>query len=272
LCEIDDIKAIAKINDFCDKYGLDTMSAGNVVALAIEAYEQGKLKSEIPLKYGDPEVVLRLLEHIAKKEGIGVILSNGVRDLSKILGMEDFAVHVKGLEPAGYDPRGLKGMALGFAVTSSGASHMRTTWFAQDIASKPFDRFDVSEDKVKFLVSIENWICVLDSMILCLFGRVYYPMKTLVEIYNAVTGVKIDEVHLQKAAERIINLSRQFNVREGLTRKDDMLPRRLETEPLQHGYSKGAKLSPEEMNSMLDYYYSLRGWNKDGKPTIETLE
>ncbi|MEM3060933.1 MAG: aldehyde ferredoxin oxidoreductase family protein, partial [Candidatus Bathyarchaeia archaeon] len=124
LCEISDIKAICKMNDLCDRYGLDTMSAGNIVAFAIEAYKRGKLSANFPLEYGKPEAIIGLIELIAKREGIGNLLAEGVKKASEELNLEDLAIHVKGLELPGYDPRGLKALSLAYAIATRGACHL----------------------------------------------------------------------------------------------------------------------------------------------------
>jgi len=275
LCEIDSLEAIAKFNEICNKAGLDTISAGNVVAFAMDAYERGALKSDLPIRFGDPDVVIRLLEMISKRDGVGNLLAEGVKRASENLGVSDLAIHVKGLEPAGYDPRGLKGMGLAYAVSPRGACHLRAVFYALELSTHPthptFDRLSMGLEKVPFMIDWENRFAVMDSMVLCRFGRTIYDWTTLAKVYSQVTGVKVSESLLKEAGERIVTLARMFNIREGLSRKDDTLPQRFFNEPVPSGPSQGQSVDRNGFEKMLEKYYEIRGWDKEGKPTGETL-
>jgi len=270
LCEIDKLEDLVKINDLCDRLGMDTISAGNVIAFAMEAYEAGKLRATFPIRFGDSEVVIKLLEMIAKRQGIGDLLAEGVKRISEKLGLQDRAIHVKGLEPAGYDPRALRSMALAFAVSTRGACHLRACAYALDISGK-VDRFSESLDRVALIKDWEDRFAVMDSMVLCRFGRTIYDWDMLTKLYNTITGLNISVEELKKTGERIVTLTRMFNVREGFTRKEDILPPRFFKEPLENGPAKGQVVTREGFEKLLDEYYKLRGWDAEGKPLSEKL-
>lgn len=268
LCTISDIRAIVKINDVCDRLGIDTMSGGNVIALAMEAYEKGKLKDEPTIHYGNAEDALRLVEDIAYRRGLGKLLAEGIKPAADALGMADVAIHCKGLEPAGYDPRGLKGMGLGYAVSSRGGCHLRSVAYHYESVGA-VDRF-ASKDKAAFVVGLEDRVAIIDSAIVCVFARdLFFGWEDLCEMYEMVTGLKTTKVDLCEKSNRIITTARRFNIREGLTRADDLLPRRFMEEPLPRGPSKGSVITRAEMDEMLDEYYVLRGWNREGVPGPE---
>lgn len=266
LCEIADIKAVAKANDLCDRLGIDTMETGNAVALAMEACELGKMKMENPIRYGDADAALDLIGKIGRREGpTGAMLSEGIRRAADMLGMSDIAIHVKGLVPAGYDPRGLKGMGLGFAVATIGASHLRSNMYAPE-SRGIVDRF-ATEGKPALLKELEDRMVILDSAIACHFGRdLFFNWDDLTTLLQLVTGKTTTKAELQEKANRIVTTARKFNLREGISRKDDTLPKRFMEEPLPEGGSQGSIVKKEELNNMLDEYYSLRGWTNEGIP------
>ncbi len=264
LCEIGDIKAIAKANELCDRVGIDTMTTGNVIALAMDAYEAGRLKTDFPIKFGDPNIVLSLIEKIAMRKGIGQVLAEGVKKAAEELDLEDLAIHVKGLEPPGYDPRGLKGAGLSYVTSTRGGCHNRASVYALESRGQ-VDRFAV-EGKAGLVVDWEEKLALLDSLIICNFMRGRVSWEELVKLYEAVTGrIKSEEV-LRVAAQRMINLARSFNVREGISKKDDVLPKRFMEEPFSEGNSAGIVISQDELEKMLTEYYSLRGWDEQGIP------
>jgi aldehyde:ferredoxin oxidoreductase len=266
LCEIADIKAVAKANDLCDRLGIDTMETGNAVGLAIEACELGKMKMENRIRYGDADAALDLIEKIGRREGpTATILSEGVRGAANTLGMSEIAIHVKGLVPAGYDPRGLKGMGLGFAVATIGASHLRSNIYAPE-SRGIVDRFTI-EGKPALLKDLEDRMVILDSLIACHFGRdLFFNWDDLVSLLQLVTGKVTTKAELQEKANRTVTTARKFNLREGISRKDDTLPKRFMEEPLPEGGSQGSIVKKEELNKMVDDYYSLRGWTNEGIP------
>jgi len=270
LCEIDDISAIAKINDLCDKYGIDTITMGNVAAFAIEAYQRGKLKSSKPLNYSDPQSVIWLIENVVKKEGIGIILSEGVKKAAEVLNLEDLAIHCKGLEPPGYDPRSLPGMALAYATSPRGACHLRAVMYAVDISGK-IDRFSISKDKVALCVNQENRFTIFDTMVLCRFSRALYNWDRIKEVLNALTGFNYKKSTLWIIAERIRTIIRLFNLKCGVSSKDDTIPEVFFKNPVTV-IDKKLTVNKKELEDAVKEYYSLRGWNEKGIPQHVTLE
>jgi aldehyde:ferredoxin oxidoreductase len=265
LCEISDIKAICKINDLCDRYGLDTISTGNVIAFAIEAYKRGKLKTEFPLDYGDPETIISLIELIAKREGIGNILAEGVKKASEKLSLKDLAIHVKGLELPGYDPRGLKAVSLAYAIATRGACHLRACAYAFELDGI-FDRFSMDLKKVDILIDWEDRFTIFDSMLLCRFARNIYHWEDLSQIYESITGNEMSISKLREISKKITNLARMFSVREGISRKDDILPPKFFSEAFSKGSSAQQVISKAEFEKMLEEYYVKREWNLNGIP------
>ncbi len=266
LCEIADIRAIAKANDLCDRLGIDTIETGNVIALAMEASNLSKTKIDPKIKFGEADAVLDLIQKIGKSEGqVGTLLSQGVRSAANHLEIPDTAIHVKGQAPAGYDPRGLKGMGLGYAVGPAGASHLRSNIYGPE-SRGVIDRF-ATEGKPAYLKNLEDRMAILDSAICCHFGRdLFFTWDDLPKLFEYVTGRLTTEAELHEKANTIIMTARRFGVREGIGRKDDMLPRRFMEEPLPEGGSQGSVIKKEELDKMLDEYYSLRGWSTEGKP------
>jgi aldehyde:ferredoxin oxidoreductase len=267
LCELADIKSIAKVNEVCDLLGLDTISAGNTIGFAMRAYELGRIQSPFPIKFGDEEVTLKLLDMMAKREGIGNTLADGVRMASKSLGLDDLAVHVKGLEPPGYDPRGYNGMALSYAVGVRGADHLRSTVYAYEMRNVS-DRFMVS-GKAAFVKGLEDKLAVVDSMVICCFVRDAYEWEDLARLYTYATGLEMNAVQIREAGARAIDVARRFSTREGISRKDDALPRLFHETPFADGSSKAHVVVKADFERMLDEYYQARGWSSDGIPPAE---
>jgi aldehyde:ferredoxin oxidoreductase len=258
LCMIDQIEEVAYLNDICDDLGIDTITAGNLAAFTIEASRRGKIS--YPIDYGDVDGIARLLHDMVQREGIGAILAEGIRHASREWGLEDLAIHVKGMEPAGYDPRSLKGMGLAFATSDRGACHLRTTFYKPELAgiSPP----DEIEGKAEIFNDFEDRLNIFDAMIFCRFYRDLYLWDDLREVVGATTGMELGEEDLRKIAWNILNATRSFNVREGLTREDDMLPRRFFEEPIE----EGKILKREDFDRLLSDYYALRGWDEEGRP------
>lgn len=267
ICDIRNIDAIAKINDYCDQMGLDTITAGNTVGFAIEAKKAGKIDENFDIDYNNPDSVLKLLELIVFRKDIGNIFAEGTRLAAKKLGLEKIAVHVKGLEFGGYDPRAFRGMALSFAVSPIGATHLRSTFYAFE-STMP-DRLSY-ENKAELLIDWEDRMTIFDSLIICKFLRSVMSWERLAKIYSAIFGIEANEEDIKQIAARTNTLCRLYNVREGLTRKDDMLPARFFEQPLPENPEH--VLDKNKFKKMLDDYYKLRGWDSDGKPTKETLK
>ncbi|MBW2054809.1 MAG: aldehyde ferredoxin oxidoreductase family protein [Deltaproteobacteria bacterium] len=260
LCMIDSIEAIAYLNDICDRLGMDTISAGNLCGFTIEAAKRKKIDFQI--KYGDVDAIAGLLKKIATRQGIGDILARGIRHAARTWDMEDIAVHVKGLELPGYDPRVLKGCGLAFATADRGACHLRATFHHPEI--KGMIDPDTIEGKAELLIDFEDRLTLMDTLILCRFFRDIYPWERLGEIIEMTTGQKQDKAALRKRAAEISTLIRCFNIREGLKPEDDNLPKRFYKEMLKTGHG----IKKQELETMLQEYYNLRGWRKNGFPEV----
>jgi aldehyde:ferredoxin oxidoreductase len=253
LCMVKSIEEIIYLNDLCDRLGMDTITAGNLAAFAIEASKIKKIKEN--LRYGDADGIAEILTKIAYRKGVGRVLSEGVRHAASVWGMEDKAIHVKGLEPAGFDPRVLKGMGLAYATSDRGACHLRATFYKSELSGQ-IDPNQI-KGKAKLFVDYEDKMTLFDALILCRFYRDLITWKDLQEILKFTSDLSLKKKELKTIASRIINLARTFNQREGLTKKEDKLPRRFFREVLQ-GTEK--TFQPEDLDFMLKEYYQLRGW------------
>ena len=253
LCGVDDLAEILYLNELCDRLGVDTITAGNLCGLAIEACQRGAL--DLGLAYGDVDGIAALIQQIAARQGPGELFSQGIRPASRALGLEDLAVHVKGMEPAGYDPRALKGMGLAFAVSDRGACHLRATVYKAEFSGW-VDR-TTAEGKGALVLDFEDRHTVYDTLIFCRFYRDVIGWDDLPQVIRLLTGLELDKAGLQALSARIANTIRGFNLREGMTAADDTLPGRLLREPLLPG---GDQLSEAELRRMVGEYYALRGW------------
>ena len=253
LCMVKSIEEIIYLNDLCDRLGMDTITAGNMAAFAIEASKKKKIKEK--LDYGDVDGIAELLTKIAYQRGAGRILSEGVRHAAEVWKMEDQAIHVKGLEPAGFDPMVLKGMGLAYATSDRGACHLRATFYKSELSGQ-IDPNQV-KGKAKLFVDYEDKMTLFDALILCRFYRDLITWKDLREMILFACGVPLSKKELKKMASGITNLARAFNQREGVTQKEDKLPRRFFREVLQE---TGKGMEPQDLEIMLKEYYQLRGW------------
>ena len=254
LCMVKSIEEIIYLNDLCDRLGMDTITAGNLVAFAIEASKRKKIEDK--LDYGDADGIAEILTKIAYQKGVGRILSEGVRHAAAVWGMEEEAIHVKGLEPAGFDPRVLKGMGLAYATSDRGACHLRATFYKSELSGQ-IDPGQV-KGKAKLFVDYEDKMTLFDALILCRFYRDLITWKDLQEIIKSTCDLSLKKKELKTMASEIINLARAFNQREGVTKKDDKLPRRFFREVLQE---TGKTIHPKDLEVMLKDYYQLRGWH-----------
>jgi aldehyde:ferredoxin oxidoreductase len=259
ICEVDSIEEIAYLNDVCDRLGMDTISGGNLVGLAIEAYRQGK--SDYAIEYGDVDRMVELLEDIAAKRGLGAILAKGIKTAAPELDMADQAIHVKGLEPAGYDPRVLKGMGLAYGTSPRGACHMRATFYKPELAG--IVESDQIEGKAEVFVEWEDRLTFFDTLVLCRFYRDLYQWEQLGRMVKAVTGLDLSADDMRAVARKATDEIRRFNLQEGLTPADDKLPKRFHTEVLPE---TGKVIKEEDMDLMLKEYYQVRGWDEEGRP------
>ncbi|MHA2400717.1 MAG: aldehyde ferredoxin oxidoreductase family protein [Promethearchaeota archaeon] len=268
-CGISDWEILLKATRICDRYGMDTMNAGFCVSLAMECFEKGYISLEdtngINLKFGNGDALIEVLELIGKREGIGNILAEGVKFAAEKFGAPELAMESKGQSLAVYDPRGAKAMALTYATSPKGAHHMIATTFGPEIATGT--RLE-EVNKALLQRNHQFSMCIVDSIGICSTMRGGVPLMHQAEAYSAVTGIKADEVSLNKAAERIINLERLYNVKIGFSRKDDRLPKRFTDEVISEGESKGHTVNLE---FLLDEFYETMNWDKNGIPTEEKL-
>lgn len=260
LCCIDKLDEIVYFNDICDRLGMDTMSAGNLAGLVMEANARGK---DIPIKleYGDAEGVGKLLEDMAYSRGPAAVLSQGIKTAAREWDLEDLAIHCKGLEPSGYDPRRLKGMGLAYATSTRGACHLRATIYKAELAGI-IDRKQI-EGKAEVFVDWENRLTIFNTGVLCVFFRDMLQWPELERMVYAITGWELTKEDLYEIANRVVTATRIFNAREGATKEDDILPPRFYQEKINDGEDW---ITPEEVKYMVDDYYRLRGWADSGFP------
>jgi len=279
-CGIDRLDAIIKAMGACNYYGMDGISAGVIVGFAMDCYEHGILTAKdtdgLDLRFGNYEALLEMLKKVGTREGLGDILAEGVKRAAEKIGKgaEKYANHIKGVEMTGYDIRGLKTAALGYAVSFRGADHNRHGAYAPDVKGS-VNRFKAEKGRGKLVREIEDLYTIIDSLIVCKFSRgVYYEtFNDLAQYYTLATGIEVTPEELPVTGERINNLARVFNIREGFSRKDDHMPAKVMNTPIpDEGVSKGSYVSQKELDILLDDYYEIRGWTKDGIPTIEKLK
>jgi aldehyde:ferredoxin oxidoreductase len=258
LCLIDSIEEIAYLNDICDRLGMDTITAGNLCAFTIEAARRGKVDYQVD--YGDVDAVAELLGMIARREGIGAVLAQGIKRAAKEWELEDIAVHVKGMEPAGYDPRSLKGMGLAYATSDRGACHLRATFYKPELAGMiPPDQI---EGKAEMFLDFEDRLAIFDTMILCRFYRDFYLWDVLEEVIHKATGLDASQSALREKARAIATRIRRFNLQEGMQPEDERLPKALHR-ALE---DTGQAITEDQVEVMLKEYYQLQGWDESGTP------
>ncbi|MDR5672751.1 aldehyde ferredoxin oxidoreductase family protein [Halalkaliarchaeum sp. AArc-GB] len=277
--EVDDIEAVAKANEICDRLGLDTIDAGNAIAWAMEAAEKDIIDvgdEDVDLEFGNADALLELLRRMASGEGeLGQLLMDGhVRAAQRAGAGEEFAVHVKNQAPAGFEARGIKGMALAFGVSPRGADHLTSCLYALEMGGDfwDFENYDRTkmEGKAIALKEMEDLMAVYDITGVCKFTRGITLSEGVRELVNAMTGFDLSRSEFLTAGERMYNLSKAYNVREGFSREDDRLPPRF-TETVPDGPSQGAFIDEAEYERELDRYYAVRGWDTQGVPLRETL-
>jgi len=287
LCGVSDINAITKANYLCNEYGLDTISAGATIAFAMECFEKGILSKEqtggLEIAFGDGELVVALVEKIARREGIGNLLARGTRAVAEELGQgsEKFAMHVKGLELPAYDSRAAKITGLGYVTANRGGDHMTGYVQGPTFIDVPFlivedssirNPFQANPEEAQVLVDMENALSVLDAFGGCKFMGMLLPADELVELFVHATGWELTMEDFRKAGERIYNLTRAVCVREGASREDDVLPERLMAQPVPAGPAEGMVNDREMLELMKDAYYDFRGWDRaTGIPTQDKL-
>lgn len=267
-CGIDDLAAIIEANGICNDLGIDTISAGSTIACAMELTEKGLLDSD--LKFGAAQALAPLLEAMSARTGLGAELADGSARLAKKYGAPELSMSVKSLEMPAYDPRGMQGQGLLYATSNRGGCHMRGNMLGLEVLGLPklIDRFQV-QGKSSFVILHQNAAASIDSLVICKFTNMAVADEYFARTLTAVTGVPYATGELIRVGERIWNLERLYNLREGFTAADDTLPPRLLNEPVGAGPSKGwvSKLEP-----MLREYYRSRGWDAQGVPNPAKLE
>jgi aldehyde:ferredoxin oxidoreductase len=271
---IGDIRVIMKFNEECSDVGIDTISAGNVCGWAMELYERGILTKQdtegLELKFGNANVAVALPRLIAQRRGIGNVLAEGVAAGSKIVGKgaERYAMHSKGLEYPGYDPRGTFGMALAYATSDRGADHNR----AWPVGYDAFGKLDplTMEGKAELCQTDQIRTSVKWSTTMCDFLAA--NLALCARLINTACGTNYTEDGLKVVGRRIWTMARLFSQREGFSRKDDSVPPRIYLDPLPEGNPKGKVVPKEDFEKMLTEYYGLWGWDEQGRPTKATIE
>ncbi len=271
-CGVSDPEAITAATAICDAYGFDTMSAGAAISLAMEAYEQGTIGADdtggLDLRFGNGDALIAITQQIADRTGLGDILAEGAKRAAEKLGVPDLAMHVKGQELATYEPRGVVGMGLTYAISPKGGHHMIAPTMGLETAGDPAKRL-IPDGKAKMVKDTQLIMTVVDSLAMCSSMRFVLGPQAMLSLYRAVTGIALEEEEALRIAERVNNLERLFNIREGLTRKDDTLPRRLVKEAMPTGPSQGNTVP---LDQMLDEYYELMGWDTNGVPVPERMQ
>ena len=282
MLEIDDLDTMLRANDFCNRMGIDTISASATVAFAFEAYENGLIKKEEcdqqELKWGDPNSLMNCLQLIVERKKIGDILSSGTRAAAAALqnGSEAYAIHAKGMELAYHDPRATFSMAANYATANRGGCHLEglSYWaiYGLDASSwspEKVDRFS-NEEAAKEAIAFQNYFSLYNPLGICKFiGKSSPSPELLAEFMLTMTGWKYSREEILEIGERIFTLKRTINNRLGITRKDDDLPSRLKNTPRPTGGSKGKN---PDLENILKDYYALRGWDDRGFPSNETIE
>ena len=278
LVGIADPNTVIRASTLCDELGLDTISTGATLAWAMETFEKGLFDngatSGIDLSFGNGDALLEGIRLIAERRGIGDLLAEGSMRAARRVGQgsEAWAMQVKGLEMPGYEPRSLKTMALGLAVSTRGACHNRSSAYEADFSDR-VDRLKVDDKRGRITAEGEDFSAVLDSLIWCKFLRKVFTdlYEESADIYEKITGWPTSADDLRQAGERINNLKKLFNIREGWTREDETLPERVFTENLTTGMVAGVGLEREDLQMMVKGYYRARGWSDDGMIPDEKL-
>ncbi len=271
-CGVSDPAAIVAATAICDTYGFDTMSAGVAASFAMEAYEKGFIGPDdtggLDLRFGNGEALVAIMQQIAERNGLGDILAEGAMRAAKKFKADDLAMHVKGQELATYEPRGVVGMGLSYAISPKGGHHMIAPTMGLEVAGDP-DRRLRPDGKAEMVRDTQLIMTIVDSLALCSSMRFVLGPKSILELYRAVTGQALEEKEAYLMAERINNIERLFNIREGLQRQDDTLPKRLLHQKMPTGASAGNTVP---LDVMLEEYYQLMGWDSNGIPTPERLQ
>lgn len=286
-CLIKDMNAVQKLNELCNRYGVDTISGGAALSFAMEAYETGVITKEMTngdeILWGDVDACIKLLKKITYREDIGNILAEGTRKAGKILGgiAPEMSVDVKGLELPAHDPRASYATGLQYATSTRGACHLNSLTSDLSLGGgtcgfgfmepQEYNRFELGDKEIQLVNIHQNVMAMLDSLTCCkflMFGLGADFLSTILDWINFTTGWDMTQKEFLESGERIFNLKRQYQVKCGITRKDDILPTRMTKRRLTGG-------SPDnipDVNIVIDRYYEVRGWDIYGRPTQQLLE
>lgn len=274
LCGISDPETVLAASAYCDEIGIDTISAGASIAFAMECVEKGLL-DEPQLRFGNGDALLQMLKEIGQQSGLGRLLAKGVRSAAVEIGQgsDEFAIHVKGLELPGYEPRALQTMALGFAVGTRGADHNRSGAYQIDF-SEDVDRMNPDLKAVQMAIETEDEAAVMDSLILCKFLRGVFDdrFESMAEMLVLITGWEIDSAELRQTAQRVVTAKKLFNIRHGWSPKEDTLPDRFFDSAIEDGASTGGQLDRGKLKQQIETYNLARGCDRQGVPTGASLE
>ena len=268
-CGIDDLEAVIKANNWCNDYGLDTISAGATIACAMELYEKGIIEpDEIdgpPLEFGSSEAIVEWTRKMGAGEGFGAKLAEGSYRLAESYGAAELSMSVKKLEMPAYDPRGVQGQGLQYATSNRGGCHVRGYMISPEVLGLPqkLDRFSL-ESKTVWVKAFQDLTAVIDSLGLCLFTSFAIDADDYKDMFNAIVGEDWTTEKLLEAGDRIWNIERMYNLKAGIQPQEDKLPNRLLEEPIPDGPSKG---HVHRLSELLPQYYKERGWSEDGIPT-----
>jgi aldehyde:ferredoxin oxidoreductase len=277
LCDLKDIREVIALNDLCDREGIDTITTGNVLGLLMDATERGRVPSRFQIGFGDTERMMDFIKKIVEAENEWQVFGEGTKRIAECFGLEDLAIHVKGLEPAGFDPRGLQSMAVTYGVGNRGASHLTSNAYARDIAGKARDHEIGGRDKkldrlslhnkAELVYNMINFNVIADCFILCRFlNRDLLTWDDYSQMLYLLTGVEKKEEELEQIANKIVTLGRLRNLELGLSSDDDLLPERFYSEPIGRMDADKTAVSREAYKEEIHTYYRLRGWNERGEP------
>ena len=288
-CGVNDLKAVAKGNQLCNAYGLDTISTGNSIAFAMECFERGILTKKdtggMELKFGNAEAMMTMVEMIAKREGLGDMLAEGTKRAAEKIGHSaiEYAMQIKGQEIPMHEPRGKVALAIGYATSPTGADHVHN--IHDDMfevegpaleglkelgIQEPLSIFDLSPAKVRMFQYVVNWEHFRNCAIICV--NLPFNYSQIIQLVNGATGWNTSVFELMKVGERALALARVFNAREGYTAKDDIIPERF-YRAFTSGPLKDKEIGREAMHQAIQTYYKMAGWDpKRAVPTAEKLQ
>ncbi|MFC1996902.1 aldehyde ferredoxin oxidoreductase family protein [Chloroflexota bacterium] len=267
-CGVDDLDAIFESNMICNDMGMDTISVGNTIGCSMELAERGLIDTE--LSFGRADLLADTVRDIALRNGLGDDMAEGSYRFAEKFGAPELSMSAKKLEMPAYDPRGMQGQGLLFATSNRGACHERGNMLGPEVLALPrlIDRF-ANQGKAGIVANHQNTSAVVDSLVLCKFTNMAVSVEFFARLLSSVSGLDFSADDLMKVGERTWNMERLYNLREGFTRNDDTLPKRMLDEPVPAGPSEGHTV---RLEGMLDEFYQFRGWDENGVPMEAKLK